>query len=203
MPSLKSNTFYGTSEETYFVNQNGEIYVIQSPDLAGVTEALKVSDLPSNAEELPPALCRDLTVPDFCKDGANACEHCYQAGFPTTSPVHNLAGVDMCEECIADRLGDDAVKRLAAKINGTKGGAAKTEAKSKASAENGKKGGRPGQHFHAKIEGSWKCVDPIEAFRLAETHEIVRCSSEPETKERWDEDRILKFLNDKGLNPYQ
>jgi hypothetical protein len=53
--------FYGTEEETYFVNLRGQIWCVQSPDLlARNGNPCQTTELPKGAELLPDSLCQDL-----------------------------------------------------------------------------------------------------------------------------------------------
>lgn len=53
---METNTFYGTSEETYFVNRNGVVLCVQSPDLVGVHQYYVCDSLPEGAEVLKSAV---------------------------------------------------------------------------------------------------------------------------------------------------
>ena len=53
--------FYGTQNETVVKTEKGNIYLIQSPDMAGEYEML--TSIPAGFEELSPALCYDLKIP--------------------------------------------------------------------------------------------------------------------------------------------
>lgn len=57
--------FYGTIEETYYLNDRGELYCVQSPDLAATNgEPTRVFDLPKDALPLSSELCADIEVPE-------------------------------------------------------------------------------------------------------------------------------------------
>lgn len=55
--------FYGNDTETIFENRNGELYVVQSPDLVGVKQYERIDSLPDGFERLDDALCGDIEVP--------------------------------------------------------------------------------------------------------------------------------------------
>lgn len=57
---------YGNGEETYFVNQYGRAFCVQSPDLVNVADALEVDNrLPVDCVALGDADCADLEIPDW------------------------------------------------------------------------------------------------------------------------------------------
>ena len=53
---MEFNTFYGTDEETYFVNSKGAVLCVQSPDLVGVRKYSICLQLPEKAEALESAV---------------------------------------------------------------------------------------------------------------------------------------------------
>lgn len=64
---VKPNTYYSclSTLETYYVNQHGVLFLIDSPDFLKV-ERLELEDLPADAEEEDGVLVQlcDITLPD-------------------------------------------------------------------------------------------------------------------------------------------
>lgn len=60
----KQQGFYGTDEETYYVNARGEMYCVSSPDLGPTGQARRVYSLPTNVDAIDDRLCYDLEIPD-------------------------------------------------------------------------------------------------------------------------------------------
>jgi hypothetical protein len=59
--------FYGNGTETFFINKNGVCFVIQSPDLVDVADAVKVNNfLPVDAVQLGTADVDGIEVPEWC-----------------------------------------------------------------------------------------------------------------------------------------
>jgi hypothetical protein len=58
--------FYGTEEETYYINSRGQIWCVQSPDLLARNGEPTLCDaLPQGARFLDDNLCRDIEIPDY------------------------------------------------------------------------------------------------------------------------------------------
>jgi hypothetical protein len=53
--------FYGNESETFAVTKKG-VYLVQSVDTDKVEQ---FSKLPNNVEELDPAICKDIELPNY------------------------------------------------------------------------------------------------------------------------------------------
>jgi hypothetical protein len=58
--------FYGTDTETIAVTNRG-IFLVQSVDFYRVDEHEELGEIPKEFEELDPALCTDIIIPEECK----------------------------------------------------------------------------------------------------------------------------------------
>lgn len=58
---------YGNGEETYFVNEHGRMFVVQSPDLVGRGEVSQINDnrLPADCVALGDNDMADIEIPDW------------------------------------------------------------------------------------------------------------------------------------------
>ncbi len=55
---------FGTDEETYYRNSRGELFCVQSPDLAPSGAPRRVEILPFSAQPLSDEACADLELSD-------------------------------------------------------------------------------------------------------------------------------------------
>lgn len=57
---------YGNGSETIFVNQNGNAFIVQSPDMPADVDALKTDNyLPVDMVALGDKDCADLEIPEW------------------------------------------------------------------------------------------------------------------------------------------